>query len=84
MAIQYPAISFMFIMVMLTLSQLSSGRSIHEFTYKTKEERFTREVQSQISWNSHVPAPGESRNGDDPNYRVSHRTVPGGPNPLHN
>lgn len=86
MALQYPAASFLLIIVMLNLAQFSSCRDIPEFSFRNNnDQRFSRELLQSRSWNNfNVPAPQESRKGEFRSYRVSDREVPGGPNPLHN
>ncbi|KAK4365346.1 hypothetical protein RND71_016704 [Anisodus tanguticus] len=82
MKIHYPSFQFLLIMVILSTIQLSSWRKIQEITPTNTQQRFN----SRFSWHNSAPAPKKSRNEDDidQSYRVSHRTVPGGPNPLHN
>ncbi|KAK4338397.1 hypothetical protein RND71_042884 [Anisodus tanguticus] len=82
MKIHYPSLQFLLIMIILSTSQLSSCRKVQEITPTNTHQRFN----SRFSWHNSAPAPKRSRNEDniDQRYRVSHRTVPGGPNPLHN
>lgn len=82
MKIQYPSFKFLLILVIiLFVSQLSNCRKIQEITPTSIEQR----LNSRISWHNLAPSPKKSRNEDiDKSYRVSHRIVPGGPNPLHN
>ncbi|CAN4077774.1 unnamed protein product [Withania somnifera] len=81
MKIHYLSFQFLLILVILSVSQVSSCRKIQEITPTSTNQRFN----SRFSWHNYAPAPKESRNEDiDQKYRVSHRMVPGGPNPLHN
>ncbi|PSS04151.1 CLE14p like [Actinidia chinensis var. chinensis] len=86
MGIQNPGFPI-FILVILTITQLSNGRHLHNrITTEATQERSTNEFYSQFSnhfsTEAAAAAPEKSRN--DLVYGVSHRTVPGGPNPLHN
>lgn len=79
MKIHYLSFQFLLIFaIIISISQLSSCRNIQEITPTSTNQRFN----SRFSWHSSAPAPKLSRN--DESYRVSHRMVPGGPNPLHN
>ncbi|CAL5356111.1 unnamed protein product [Camellia sinensis] len=81
MRIQHPGVPILIVM-MLAISQISNGRHIHRIT---TEESSTDKFNFKFSQHFSAEAPEESRNNEaDPVYQVSHRTVPGGPNPLHN
>ncbi|CAK7335493.1 unnamed protein product, partial [Dovyalis caffra] len=79
--------SFLFLMIILAVSQLSSCRHLHiNLGDQTKKAAAETEVSPQFSLHFPAQAPeGSSKDEkDDPVYGVSFRTVPGGPNPLHN
>ncbi|KAF5938631.1 hypothetical protein HYC85_022890 [Camellia sinensis] len=81
MRIQHPGVPILIVM-MLAISLISNGRHIHRIT---TEESSTDKFNWKFSQHFSAEAPEESRNNEaDPVYQVSHRTVPGGPNPLHN
>ncbi|KAJ6415230.1 hypothetical protein OIU84_004089 [Salix udensis] len=86
MRIPNPRLSFIFLMIILATSQLSSCRHLHIKIGDQNKPRAEAQVFTQFSW--HFPAKasqGSSKDEiDDPVYGVSYRTVPGGPNPLHN
>ncbi|KAI8569373.1 hypothetical protein RHMOL_Rhmol02G0273700 [Rhododendron molle] len=75
---------------MLALGNVSNGRHLRRIAAVGKDDGFTREFNSQYSQPfSDEPGfmgyPEEPGNDSvDPVYGVSERTVPGGPNPLHN
>lgn len=86
MGVQYPAVPFLVITVMLTFGQLSTCRDIHRSAIEGTK---TTEIKTQFSspFPCHFPtaAPAEAKSvGTHPIYGTSDRTVPGGPNPLHN
>ncbi|PSS11424.1 CLE12p like [Actinidia chinensis var. chinensis] len=89
MGIQNPGFPIL-ILVILTITQLSNGRHLHiRITIEASQERSTNEFyprfSNHFSTTAAAAAPEKSRNDQvDPVYEVSHRTVPGGPNPLHN
>ncbi|XAR70323.1 hypothetical protein NMG60_11027135 [Bertholletia excelsa] len=74
------------IMAMLALSQLSNGRLLYTTATEETGKNFQEQSYSQSS--SHTISATDSQDPGnltaDPVYEVSHRTVPGGPNPLHN
>ncbi|KAG5249297.1 hypothetical protein OIU77_027121 [Salix suchowensis] len=86
MRIPNPRLSFIFLMIILASSQLSSCRHLHIKIGDQNKPRAEAQEFAQFSW--HFPAKasqGSSKDEiDDPVYGVSYRTVPGGPNPLHN
>lgn len=71
--------------IMLAISQLSSCRHIRQASEEAQQQASKAQFKTWFSRHSSAPAPGEY-DGDeiDPIYGVSHRSVPGGPNPLHN
>ncbi|KAB2088811.1 hypothetical protein E1A91_A03G028400v1 [Gossypium mustelinum] len=85
MKICNPKSSFMFLMIILaSITHLSSCHFIHRRSLSSEaEERSNTEFHT---W--HLPAkspePSSRAEKDQPVYQVSYRTVPGGPNPLHN
>ncbi|OMO58694.1 hypothetical protein COLO4_34424 [Corchorus olitorius] len=82
MRILNPKFSFMFfiIIILTTTIQLSSCRYIHRSLSSSETEFSTKH-----SWHSSAKSPEASREDKSrPIYDVSYRTVPGGPNPLHN
>lgn len=79
-------IPFLFLMILLALSQFSSCRHLHinRGDHQAKETAKT-DFSTQFSWHFPAKAPeGSSKDEIDQVYGVSYRTVPGGPNPLHN
>lgn len=82
---QYPRVSFLFIMVMLSFCQLSDCRSIHRSTAEGTTTHMKPGLHSSFPSRFPAEAPGAVNNPHtDPIYGMSERTVPGGPNPLHN
>ncbi|XWS61806.1 hypothetical protein CRYUN_Cryun07bG0156900 [Craigia yunnanensis] len=82
MLIWNPKFSFMFFMIILATIHLSSCRYIHRSLSSEAEQTINTEFSTR-----HFPAksPEASRaEKSQPIYEVSYRTVPGGPNPLHN
>lgn len=86
MRIPNPRLSFIFLMIILASSQLSSCRHLHIKIDDQNNPRAEAQVFTQFSWHFPAKASQGSSKGeiDDPVYGVSYRTVPGGPNPLHN
>ncbi|GKE41394.1 hypothetical protein Tco_1468678 [Tanacetum coccineum] len=89
MGIQYTGIPVLAItIIILVIAPVSSSRNIHRITLEEENDQsFKPQHHSNHPW--HTPteaaAPRESSNNElDPLYGVSQRTVPGGPNPLHN
>ncbi|KAI7989590.1 CLAVATA3/ESR (CLE)-related protein 14 [Camellia lanceoleosa] len=86
MGIQHPVVPILImIMMMLAISEPSNGRNLHRIATEGTGERFRNEFYSRFSQHLSATAPEESENEQiDPVYGVSHRTIPAGPNPLHN
>lgn len=87
MGTQYPRVPFLFIMVMLTFTQLSNCHDMKRVTIEGTEMEFKPEPEFRSPFSTHFPAavPIEAKNdGVEPIYGMSDRTVPGGPDPLHN
>ncbi|OMO79472.1 hypothetical protein CCACVL1_13651 [Corchorus capsularis] len=89
MRIWNPKFSFMFfiiiILLLTTTIQLSSGRYIHRSLSSSETEAEETEFSTNHSWHSSAKSPEASMaDKSQPIYDVSYRTVPGGPNPLHN
>ncbi|XAR55049.1 hypothetical protein NMG60_11030425 [Bertholletia excelsa] len=79
MGIQNPGIPLLLIVVLLAVGHLSSSRNIP--TEALAAERFNSKFFGQF----YAAPPKKLGNGEeDPVYGASDRTVPGGPNPLHN
>ncbi|XVF52858.1 hypothetical protein PTKIN_Ptkin05aG0052300 [Pterospermum kingtungense] len=80
-----PKFSFMFFMIILAATiHLSSCRYLHRSLKSEVEETTTTNTKFSTR---HFPAksPEASKaEKSQPVYEVSYRTVPGGPNPLHN
>ncbi|KAL6986208.1 hypothetical protein U1Q18_019588 [Sarracenia purpurea var. burkii] len=77
------------IVVILAISQVSNGRHLQRIiTEGRTDERFTSKFYARFSKRfseAAAAAPGQAgKDPVNPVYGVSHRTVPGGPNPLHN
>lgn len=75
------------IIIILAISQLSSCRYVPKTTTDDQEtqQTDTTEIHTKFSWHFPAKAPEASRKEvANPVYGVSHRAVPGGPNPLHN
>ncbi|WOG90264.1 hypothetical protein DCAR_0209507 [Daucus carota subsp. sativus] len=82
---QYLQVSFLFIMIMISFFELSNCRDIHRST--TEGTTTNMKPGSHSSFPSRFPAKApvaDSNPQTDPIYGMSKRTVPGGPNPLHN
>nr|DAD18839.1 TPA_asm: hypothetical protein HUJ06_020302 [Nelumbo nucifera] len=78
---------FVFLLVILTLGQISSSRFfIHGATKEKADPRSRTQASTPFSWRFSAvpPSPNPSRSNTDPVFGVSGRAVPGGPNPLHN
>lgn len=85
MGVQYPAVPFLVIMVMLTFGQFSTCRDIHRSAIEGTKTEIKTQFRSPFPWHFPAAAPAEAKSvGTDPIYGTSDRTVPGGPNPLHN
>ncbi|KAI5601515.1 hypothetical protein POPTR_001G107400v4 [Populus trichocarpa] len=86
MRIPNPRRSFLFLMIILAISQLSSCRYLHINIRDQTNQTVETDVSTQFSWHFTAKAPEGSNKDeiDDPVYGASYRTVPGGPNPLHN
>lgn len=80
---QYARVLFMFIMIILAFTQLSTCRDIPRST----TERPETEIK-HLTFPSRLPAEAPvaaiDSQGTKNIYGMSKRTVPGGPNPLHN
>ncbi|KAF8027392.1 hypothetical protein BT93_E0330 [Corymbia citriodora subsp. variegata] len=87
---------FLFLMILLFVSQLSSCRNIHGFAsdrrheepleYRSRRLDFRSQIgdslQLHLSGKATVGSSGDQ--ATDPIFGASMRTTPGGPNPLHN
>ncbi|XVF10642.1 hypothetical protein REPUB_Repub07fG0200000 [Reevesia pubescens] len=83
MRIWNPKFSFIFFMIILATIQLSSCRYIHRSLSSEADQQTTNTEFS--TWHFPAKSPEASRaENSQPIYEVSYRTVPGGPNPLHN
>ncbi|KAF7138372.1 hypothetical protein RHSIM_Rhsim07G0092200 [Rhododendron simsii] len=89
MGIQQSAIALLVVLI-LAAAHLSNGRQIprlaREETHRTSAE-FDSRFSNYFSAAAAAAAPAGSGNGDKadvPVYEASYRTVPTGPNPLHN
>ncbi|KAK8692829.1 hypothetical protein V6N13_070436 [Hibiscus sabdariffa] len=81
MIIRNLKLAFIFSAIVLSsVVDLSSCRYTH--TSLTTEVEGKTRAASFWTWQQHVRAPKSP--GSRPSYEVSYRTVPGGPNPLHN
>ncbi|KAJ0106249.1 hypothetical protein Patl1_18742 [Pistacia atlantica] len=81
MKILNPKFPFLVLLIILAACQLSSSRYLHT----TTSEETSTEFHPTFSWHFPAKAPESSgKEATDPLYGVSYRTVPGGPNPLHN
>lgn len=84
MGIQKLRFPLLIFIIMLAISQLSSCRHIRQASEEAQQAS-KAEFEPRFSTHSSAPAPGEYGGDEiDPIYGVSHRSVPGGPNPLHN
>ncbi|EOY24670.1 Uncharacterized protein TCM_016213 [Theobroma cacao] len=85
MRIWNPKFSFLVFMIILATSHLSSSRYIHRSLSSEAEQTTRAEFSTSPLW--HFPAKSSEASRAEksqPIYGVSYRTVPGGPNPLHN
>ncbi|GMJ15033.1 hypothetical protein HRI_005172500 [Hibiscus trionum] len=71
---------FIFSTIILSAVNLSSCRYTHTSVRTEVEGKTTAE--SFLTWQQHFPAARSPVSR--PSYEASYRTVPGGPNPLHN
>uniref|UniRef100_A0A2P2QBS8 Uncharacterized protein n=1 Tax=Rhizophora mucronata TaxID=61149 RepID=A0A2P2QBS8_RHIMU len=77
---------FLVFLILLAGSQLSSCRHLHESTRgRNSGHPVENQSSTQFSWHFSAKAPeGSNRVEGNPVYGASYRTVPAGPNPLHN
>lgn len=78
-------VSFLFIVVMLTFTQLSNCGNLQRSTTKGTKTAMKPDLHSSFPSRFPAKAPVAINNPHtDPIFGMSERTVPGGPNPLHN
>ncbi|KAJ1406036.1 hypothetical protein SESBI_25488 [Sesbania bispinosa] len=87
MAVQYSRLSFLILMIILMISQLSSCCAATRWMSKEvkQTEKSSSFQQSSISWRFYTkPQQGPNTDEMHPIDGVSLRVIPEGPNPLHN
>ncbi|CAL5364358.1 unnamed protein product [Camellia sinensis] len=86
MRTQNSPILVIFFIITLLLVHIASCRHIHQTRNEEAEQRLRAKYFSTFSkYLSAIHARAENRKNNSPAaYEVSHRTVPCGPNPLHN
>ncbi|GAA0163143.1 hypothetical protein LIER_19085 [Lithospermum erythrorhizon] len=77
MGTQYQAVSYFFLLVILTISHVTESQNSFGVHIKGRE-------QTAVTYFKSEPSLERSKNEEYLNYRVSHRKNPGGSNPLHN
>ncbi|KAH7864262.1 hypothetical protein Vadar_027619 [Vaccinium darrowii] len=85
MAIQHSNVFPLLIMLILAVSHLSDGRQIPRISSEEAHQISVEfALRSSNDFSAAAAAAGASPNEADPVYGASYRTVPAGPNPLHN
>ncbi|XAR66211.1 hypothetical protein NMG60_11012356 [Bertholletia excelsa] len=71
------------LIILILLVHTCNCRQIQRLRNEEADQRLRAKYYSTFAqYSSHIPRQPEA--GKDPVYEVSHRLVPGGPNPLHN
>ncbi|KAK4558160.1 hypothetical protein RGQ29_007785 [Quercus rubra] len=85
MGIHYLRLLFVVFVIALAISQQSNCRQIYNSNSEEAKSRDKNNFYSRYSWHFSAKAlVGSTKDDIDPVYGVSLRTVPQGPNPLHN